>query len=215
MMESRTRPTLCLNMKWEDSRLMLRLEFHKGYVLRSEAFVTNPLSIDLRSEELVGCFRQTSTYPMKPEITTRFTQYGLIIVMDFFMADTTWVYWGSIGVLRVKNHRLFHRVHFASRHRHRFGWGIAMGRMLHRHGVHAGVHVHPQRRPTRRRWRVMVHLVHHVVLLSNGSVCSIDNTTFTHITGHITLLHIVYTVHIIHTVHIILRSTIVHTHGTV
>lgn len=85
---------------------VLRLELYQGDLLAAEALVTNPLCVDLLSEEMEGSLDQTCADAVKPEVAARLAQDRLVIVMNFFVADSTRINWWSIGVLWVEHHRL-------------------------------------------------------------------------------------------------------------
>jgi len=72
----------------------------------AETLVAHPLCVDLLSQEMKRCLRKTSADPVEPEVATRLTQDGLIIVMDLFVTDATRIYWRSIGILWIENHWL-------------------------------------------------------------------------------------------------------------
>ena len=93
-----------------------RFEFHKWNVFGGETLVANPLGVDLLREEVERGLGQSGTNSMKPEITSRLAEDGLIIVIHFFVADTTRINRRRRRVLRVEDHRLAGRIHLVVGH---------------------------------------------------------------------------------------------------
>jgi len=85
---------------------VLRLKLHQGHLLAAEALVTHPLCVNLLSQEVEGSFHQASAHSVEPKVAARFTKDCLVIVMNFFVADSARIDWRSIGILRVEDHGL-------------------------------------------------------------------------------------------------------------
>ena len=78
---------------------------------------------------------------MKPEVASRFAQYCLVIIVNFFMTNSARIDGGCVRILRIEYHRLIWRVYFASRNGHwlrtrasRVGTKYCAGRTHWTHG---------------------------------------------------------------------------------
>ena len=55
---------------------------------------------------------QASAHTMEPKVAPRLTQYGLVIVMNFFVTNAAWIDGRSIRVLWIEHHWLIFGVNF-------------------------------------------------------------------------------------------------------
>jgi hypothetical protein len=101
------------------SFIVLWFHFNKWDIFHCKAFVTYPLCINFLCQQVVCCFRQPCAITVEPKVTSTFTQNCLIVVMDLFMANSTWVDWWSIWVRWIEYHRLIGWVDFPSTN---WGW---------------------------------------------------------------------------------------------
>lgn len=93
--------------------MLLWLQLHKRYASCGKTFITNPFSINLFCQQKICQVSQSSTCTMKPKVTATFTEYCLIIVVNLFMTNATWIDRWSVRVSRIKNHRLVGRINSA------------------------------------------------------------------------------------------------------
>ena len=84
----------------------LWLELDEWHVLRTETLIAHPFCVNLLCEEVKCGFCQTSAHTMKPKVAPGLTENCLIVVIHFFMTNSTRVDRWCWRILRVKDHRL-------------------------------------------------------------------------------------------------------------
>jgi len=95
---------------------ILWLEFHQWDVLGNKALVTNPLGVDLLSQEVEGRLVQPGADAVEPEVATGLAEDGLIIVLDLLVAYTARIDRRCGWILRIEHHWLAWRVDLLARH---------------------------------------------------------------------------------------------------
>lgn len=96
-----------------------RLHLDERNVASRQAFVANPLRINLLRQEYVGDLAQSCARPMEPKVAAALAEYRLVVVVDLLVANSAGIDRRGVRICRVEDHGLIGRVNPTGRSSHR------------------------------------------------------------------------------------------------